>query len=52
MRAEVIPISSDELDRPAKRPAMSVLDNSKFMRFTGYKMRNWKTALKEYLKKS
>ena len=52
VRAEVLPISSDELDRPAKRPAMSVLDNSKFMRFTGYKMRDWKTALKEYLRKS
>jgi len=52
VRAKVLPISSDELDRPAKRPAMSVLDNSKFRRFTGYKMRNWKTALKEYLKRS
>jgi len=49
VRAEVLPISSDELDRPAKRPAMSTLDNSKFMKFTRYKMRNWKTALKEYL---
>ena len=49
VRAKVLPISSDELDRPARRPAMSVLDNSKFMKFTRYKMRNWKTALKEYL---
>ncbi|MFH0763957.1 MAG: dTDP-4-dehydrorhamnose reductase [Candidatus Omnitrophota bacterium] len=47
--AEVVPISSGELNRPARRPAMSVLDNSKFIRFTGYKMRNWKDALKEYI---
>ncbi len=50
-KTKVIPISSDNLDRPAKRPAMSILDNSKFKRFTGYKMRNWKYALKEYLSK-
>jgi dTDP-4-dehydrorhamnose reductase len=48
-RAKVMPISSKELDRPAKRPGMSVLDNSKFVKFTGYKMRNWQEALKEYV---
>ena len=47
--AKVIPISSGELNRPARRPAMSVLDNSKFVKFTGYKMRNWKDALKDYI---
>lgn len=47
--AEIVPISSGELVRPAKRPAMSVLDNSKFTKFTGYRMRNWKEALKAYL---
>jgi len=46
---KVIPISSKELNAPAKRPAMSVLDNSKFIEFAGYKLRNWKDALKEYL---
>lgn len=46
---KVAPISSEELARPAKRPAMSVLDNSKFIEFTGYKMRDWNTALKEYI---
>jgi dTDP-4-dehydrorhamnose reductase len=29
---------------------MSMLDNSKFSRFTGYRMRGWKAALKDYLK--
>ena len=48
-RTEVIPISSKELDRPAKRPKMSVLDNSKFFKFTGHKMRDWREALKEYV---
>jgi len=48
-RTKVMPISSKELDRPAKRPEMSVLDNSKFVKFTGYKMRNWQKALKEYV---
>ncbi len=46
---KIIPITSKELNRPAKRPAMSVLDNSKFTAFTGYKMRDWKEALKDYL---
>jgi dTDP-4-dehydrorhamnose reductase len=49
-KTKVLPIDSNELARPAKRPEMSVLDNSKFTRLTGYKMRNWKTTLKEYLK--
>jgi dTDP-4-dehydrorhamnose reductase len=48
-RAEVRPISSEELNATAKRPAMSVLDNSKFFRLTGYKMRDWNSALREYL---
>jgi dTDP-4-dehydrorhamnose reductase len=39
------------LGRPAARPAMSALDNTKFSAFTGYKMREWKEALKEYLNK-
>jgi len=48
-KAKVVPISSESLGRPAKRPAMSALDNSKFIGFTGYKMRRWEEALEEYL---
>ena len=48
-QTKVVPISSKELDRPAKRPKMSVLDNSKFIKLTGSKMRNWQEALKEYV---
>ncbi|MDD3905509.1 MAG: dTDP-4-dehydrorhamnose reductase [Candidatus Omnitrophica bacterium] len=47
--AKVSPISSEKLNRPATRPAMSVLDNAKFTGLTGYKMRDWQTALKDYL---
>ena len=49
---KVVPITSEELNRPANRPAMSVLDNSKFIKLTGYKMRNWKEALKDYITNS
>jgi len=42
-------IKSEELKRPAERPKYSVLDNSKFERIVGYKMRCWKEALGEYL---
>ncbi len=48
-QTKITPISSKELDRPAKRPKMSVLDNSKFIRYTGHRMRDWQEALKEYV---
>jgi dTDP-4-dehydrorhamnose reductase len=47
---KVAAITSEELGRPALRPAMSTLDTSKFSRFTGFKARDWKSALKEYIK--
>ncbi len=43
------PISSEGLDRPARRPSYSILDNSKFVNLTGYEMRGWQDALEEYL---
>lgn len=46
---KIVPISSRELDRPARRPEMSILDNSKFIKFTGYKMQKWQEALKKYV---
>jgi dTDP-4-dehydrorhamnose reductase len=48
-KAKVLSISSKELDRPAVRPAISVLDNTKFTGFTGHRLRNWKEALEEYI---
>jgi dTDP-4-dehydrorhamnose reductase len=45
----LVPISSAELGRPAKRPPNSVLDCSKFERISGWKMRGWEEGLREYL---
>jgi len=46
----VKPISSEKLNRPAKRPKFSVLDNYVW-RLQGWEpLRHWKEALKDYLK--
>jgi len=47
----VHPISSDQLSRVAKRPHNSVLGREKFERETGYRMRLWREALGDYLKR-
>lgn len=49
-RIQVIPIKSDELERPARRPFLSGLDCSKYKRITGKKIRPWEEALVDYLK--
>lgn len=46
IKTKVIPVSSAEFPRPAKRPAYSVLLNTKLN-----PLRDWKEALKEYFKK-
>lgn len=46
---KLIPISSGQLDRKARRPSYSVLSNQKLERETGIKLRSWKEALKDYL---
>jgi len=45
----VRPITTDELNRPAPRPSYSVLDCSRFTGETGMVLRNWETALEEYI---
>ena len=45
----LIPITSKELNRPARRPAFSVLDNTKFEKEAKFSMRLWQEALKEYI---
>ncbi len=45
----VIPISSEELARPAQRPLYSVLNCQKLKEETGLTLRPWSEALKEYL---
>ncbi len=47
----VTPISTKESDRPAARPAYSVLNTEKLKRETGWVMRPWLEALEEYLSK-
>lgn len=46
LKSKVIPVSGSEFFRPAKRPAFSVLLNTKLN-----PMRSYKLALREYLKK-
>ncbi len=45
IKAEVIPVSSEEFPRPAKRPYYSVLVNTKLN-----PLRDWRETLDEYLK--
>lgn len=47
---EVRPITTQELGRPALRPAYSVLSNEKYRLLTGHALRGWDEALSEYLK--
>ncbi len=47
----VHPISSNQLNRAAKRPCNSVLNCGKFERETGYRMRPWGEALRDYLQR-
>ncbi len=46
---EVEPIDSAALGRPARRPAYSVLDTSKYVRLTGRPIRHFREPLAEYL---
>jgi dTDP-4-dehydrorhamnose reductase len=47
----VLPITTDELDRPAKRPRYSVLRNFMLELTIGDSMRPWEEALMEYVEK-
>lgn len=46
---KVIPVSTDEFPRPAKRPAHSVLDNYMLRMTVGDPMSTWQEALAEYI---
>ncbi len=45
----VIPVTSAEFPRPAKRPSYSVLDNRRYVEAVGRPLRRWQDALAEYL---
>ncbi|UCC30665.1 MAG: dTDP-4-dehydrorhamnose reductase, partial [Phycisphaerales bacterium] len=45
----VTPISSDALNRAARRPAYSALDTSRYTELTGHTAAEWSEALRRYL---
>ncbi len=46
---KIVPIASENLKRPAPRPAYSVLDNAKYRTLAGTALRPWQEALAEFL---
>jgi len=45
----VEPVSSDQIKRPAKRPKMCILDNTRFIKASGGSLPSWQDALARYL---
>lgn len=50
LRVPVIPVTTAEFPRPARRPKYSVLDNSRYIQLTGAPMRPWREAVAEYVR--
>lgn len=50
-KTKVIPVTTDEFPRPAKRPKYSVLENKKLNELNIYNFKQWQEALKIYLEK-
>lgn len=46
---KISPITSNEYLSPAKRPAMSILENMRYQEITGNLLRPWRAALRDYL---
>ncbi|CAH2030794.1 dTDP-4-dehydrorhamnose reductase [Trichlorobacter ammonificans] len=49
MAVKVAPMSTEQLNRPARRPLYSVLDCGKLAADTGFTPRPWREALRQYL---
>ena len=50
-RADIEPIESEELGRPARRPANSVLDSSRLTETTGFAFPSWRQSLSVFLER-
>jgi dTDP-4-dehydrorhamnose reductase len=50
LNVSVIPMTTTELNRPARRPLYSTLECSKLSADTGFRPQAWRNALREYLK--
>ncbi|MDD2541817.1 MAG: dTDP-4-dehydrorhamnose reductase [Desulfuromonadaceae bacterium] len=50
LNVTVKPMTTSELNRPARRPLYSTLECSKLSADTGFRPQVWRTALREYLK--
>ena len=48
-RIEVVPVTTDEFPRPARRPAYSGLDTARLEKLIGHRLPSWQDALKRYL---
>jgi len=48
-KVKVVPVTTSEFPRPARRPVHSVLDNHMLRMTVGDPMRGWQDALREYL---
>ena len=46
---EVVPVTTEEFPRPAKRPPYSVLSTERYERLTGVTPESWREGLREYL---
>jgi len=51
LEREVLPLTTEQLGRPAIRPLYSVMDTSKFERDAGYRPRSWEQGLSDYMKR-
>jgi dTDP-4-dehydrorhamnose reductase len=47
-RGRIVPVTSAEFPRPARRPAYSVLDTARYASWTGHKMPTWAEGLNAY----
>jgi len=47
---EVVPVTTEEFPRPARRPAYSVLSTERYERLTGVTPESWREGLAEYLR--